>query len=60
MRGTSRPRRSGAPCPERCPPCASGPVDLCFTGHYVEGGIVGVLTEPLGVALKGIENVLVS
>lgn len=72
------------PCSERCPPCASGQVDLCSTGHYVERGIagadgyaadfyvehvewlvplppalrhVGVLTEPLSIALKGIERV---
>jgi len=71
------------PCPERCPPCAAGQVDLCSTGHYVERGIigahgyaadfymehadwlvllppalrdVGVLSEPLSVALKGIER----
>lgn len=28
------------PCPERCPPCASGQVDLCSTGRYVERGIL--------------------
>lgn len=71
------------PCPERCPPCISGQLDLCSTGHYTERGIVGahgyasdvyveqpewlirvpaslrevgVLVEPLSIALKGLER----
>lgn len=71
------------PCPERCPFCAAGQVDLCSTGHYSERGIVGahgyasdffvdrtewlvrvpetlrqvgVLTEPVSIAEKGIER----
>lgn len=71
------------PCPERCPPCRAGRVDLCATGNYVERGILGahgfaseyyverpewlvrvpedlkavaVATEPMSVAVKGIER----
>lgn len=38
------------PCPEMCPPCASGRWDLCTTGHYQERGIMhldGFLRERL-------------
>jgi threonine dehydrogenase-like Zn-dependent dehydrogenase len=30
------------PCPERCPPCASGQMDMCITGHFRERGISGL------------------
>jgi glucose 1-dehydrogenase len=30
------------PCPERCPPCARGQMDMCITGHFRERGIRGL------------------
>jgi threonine dehydrogenase-like Zn-dependent dehydrogenase len=30
------------PCPERCPPCASGHHDMCVTNHFLERGIRGL------------------
>jgi threonine dehydrogenase-like Zn-dependent dehydrogenase len=29
-------------CPEACPPCATGQIDLCLSGHYRERGILGL------------------
>jgi glucose 1-dehydrogenase len=37
-------------CPELCPACAAGRQDFCYTGHYLERGIMGdhgFLTETI-------------